>query len=145
MDGFSVVRLDDAGGLQQASSVTISSPMHHSRKTARWIVLLCLLAFQAQVMAGIWLDCKHSKPTSEFADCTMHAVDRSADATVDGDQPFKCAKCALAVAFGVIHGLPSATVTRALPTGSDQYMNPASFYYRFFPDRAARPPDPPIA
>ena len=118
--------------------------MHNSRKTARWIVLLCLLAFQVQVMAGIWLDCKHANPTSEFADCPMHTLDRNTDTRGDGDQPFKCAKCALAFVFGVIHGLPSATVARALPASSDQHMNPASFYYRFFPDRAARPPDDPI-
>ncbi|WP_157174416.1 hypothetical protein [Thiocystis violascens] len=128
--------------MQLPASITIFPRMHVSSQTARWIVLLCLLTFQAQVMAGIWLDCKNSNPTSDVADCPMHALDRSVDVAFDGEQLLKCAKCALAVAFGVIHGLPSATVVRMLPAGSDRHANPASVDYCFFPDRAARPPDP---
>lgn len=107
---------------------------------SRWLVLLCLLAFQAQVLAGAWLPCRHVTPPPDVAACPMHGSGQATPSGIDGQQLFNCAKCALAVAIAVVHGLPSAIALLTFSAGSDHPASLAEFYDQIFPERTAPPP-----
>jgi hypothetical protein len=121
--------------------------MKQIRQSARLIILLCLFVFQAQVMAGIWLSCKHVSCNLPSAGCPMHLQHTAAgvEPKVPSDHPFDCAKCILAVFVGVAHSAPSGAVVQDNSGNPYQHTSPVCFYYTFFPDRVAKPPQHPIA
>ncbi len=125
-----------------AASTTFNR-MPLTDRTTRALILLCLLCFQAQTMAGVWIPCQHAVYPGEAAFCAMH-LDQTIPASdvIDGsdDGRLDCAKCALTAAIGVVHGLPVNSYTFALMLGELRQPPPTCFYDQVFPESPQHPP-----
>lgn len=116
--------------------------MRHRNRIIRILLVLCLIVFQAEVMAGSWLPCLHETPSSLDSACPMHAAAVPVQADSEADALFECAKCALTLAIGVLHVPPTRSPGQERFQAAAPRPQPAHFFYQFFPEPARRPPQP---
>ncbi|NKN32449.1 hypothetical protein [Marichromatium bheemlicum] len=119
--------------------------MKRSGRTLPLLLVLCLLAFQAQTVAARALDCLHlDAPVTEVA-CPGHlqpagGIDRQPAAPVDRGSPFDCAKCALALTLGVLQAPPTGPSLQLADRGAVHRPRPPVHFYLHDPEHLLRPP-----
>jgi hypothetical protein len=124
-------------------TVSTRRPPARLLPTRLLLVLVGLLAFQAQAFAGLTLPCQHELP-EQASGCLAHGPVAPTGDPVPLDPPrLDCVKCTLALALGALAAPPepwrlAATTTTPSPRAPEHF-------YRFFPDRPLRPPQPPLS
>jgi len=119
--------------------------MNRSRRALPLLLVLCLLAFQAQTVAARALDCLHlGAPVTEVA-CPGHlqpagGIDRQPAAPMDRGTPFDCAKCALALTLGVLQAPPATPPLLLADRGAVHRPRPPAHFYLHDPEHLLRPP-----
>jgi hypothetical protein len=116
--------------------------MAKHRPSTRILIVLCLLALQAQMVASSAMACKHSRMAGDqtVRVCPYHVGDSVPRGAGDTDEMLDCQKCVLGVFFGVHHPMPPASlvgVTSKPPLGAGIVFK---HFYLFVPDRLYRPP-----
>ncbi len=114
-----------------------------SRRTAKLILGLCLLVFQAQVLAAVLLGCRHGQSVGEAvvqAVCPFHQT--NAEKPDDGGQArlLDCTKCALHCAIGAVAPFAAELVAPAVVIPGRPAALPGRHFYRFIPEADFRPP-----
>lgn len=114
--------------------------MHRMRGFPRLLVLTVLMFFQIQAAAGLWLPCKHAGAGAPDVPCHLSTTADKGAETPGSQLLSDCAKCRLTAAVGALQIASPTNAGRAAPLRPSLYSHPPAHYYRFFPDRANRPP-----
>ncbi len=114
--------------------------MHKLRGAPGLLVLAGLMIFQMQAAAGMWLPCKHAGAGARDVPCHLGVAADEGGGALGSQLPSDCAKCRLTAAIGALQIAPPPTVGRTAPVRPLLCSHPPAHYYRFFPDRANRPP-----
>ena len=115
------------------------SPSFH-RPFARFLILLCLLTLQVQLLASSTMACKHARANGAALSCPLH-MGASASADADkADSLLDCQKCALGLFLGCCHQLVSAYWPSPPPISHVKSARGPDHFYHFVPDRMIRPP-----
>lgn len=122
--------------------------MRTSLPITRALVLLCLIAFQAQALARVSLTCQHE--VDPAAGCPMHAGASQAQPTQaapagEQGEVLDCLKCTLVMVLGSLQVSPSAELCGTCRRGVDHARPAADRDYHVFPERPVRPPQSPLA
>lgn len=130
-------------------SAPIFRPMLIPRKAAQTVLLLCLIVFQAQLLAASLLGCRHMTSLDSAGietGCPLHLAEAVQDAngvpvaTDSSAEVFDCPKCALQFAVGVYAAFTTAVgLTVPIEPGQPEAV-PQRHFYRFTPESHSRPP-----
>jgi hypothetical protein len=108
------------------------------------LLVLCLLVFQAQVLASGLLGCRHAGAPAAGeveAGCPFHHVGHTTPADKSAPAPpLDCAKCALQIAMGAAAPMTSSPVPVLMPIPARLAPGPHAHFYRFTPEADFRPP-----
>ena len=112
------------------------------RSFARFLVLFCLLALQAQLLASSAIPCRNLDGAGEgnAATCMVHlgaTVSRGVD---QADAVLDCQRCILGLFFGTCHQVTSAPSSGLSGFHPVEVGSGLKHFYRFVPDRLYRPP-----
>ncbi|AHF05479.1 hypothetical protein MARPU_08485 [Marichromatium purpuratum 984] len=119
--------------------------MNRSRHALLPLLVLCLLALQAQTVAARALDCLHfGAPAAEIG-CPGHpqpagGIDQQPTAHGGGGTPLDCAKCALALTLGVLQAPPTTLPLQLADRGAVHRPRPPVHFYLHDPEHLLRPP-----
>ena len=113
----------------------------------RLLIGLCLILFQVQVLASVFLGCRHAVDAgadSSVAACPMHhaAGDAAGLGGADAQRLLDCHKCALHCALGgPAHVAPLVSLA-AVPAASLPSPLAQGHFYRYSPESSFKPPIP---
>lgn len=115
--------------------------MYQPSSATKPLLLICLLIFQAQVLALSWLPCPHADQPETIAGCPSHASHPPAPDT-DPNIRQDCAKCTLAVAIGTLHAPPFAPIQAVQPPRLADWPSLDPIHTQRFLAPELRPPQP---
>lgn len=116
--------------------------MAKHRPRTRTLILLCLLALQAQMVASSAMACKHSRTAGDqtVSVCPFHDGDSAPRGAGDTDEMLDCQKCVLGLFFGVYHPMAPASSVGVTSISPVEAGIAFKHFYHFVPDRLYRPP-----
>ena len=116
--------------------------MSVQRTSARFLILLCLLALQLQLFASFALACEHAGAVGDgtFGACPLH-LGPSAPGGLDTiDAMPDCQKCVLGLSLAVYHQIAPASPVGLFGIPPIEAGSGPKHFYDFFSDRPDRPP-----